>query len=84
MTPAMHYSFISRRCLWSDAPLVFAYQFKTMKVGNFCFDVEVFHKPAQNKYRFNSVTFSIYQMGTMHSIKKVNIDGRREKCNKIL
>jgi hypothetical protein len=23
-------------------------------------------------------------MGTMHSIKKVNIDGRREKCNKIL
>jgi len=45
---------------------------------------EVFHKPAHNKFRFNSVTFSVYQMGTMHSIKELNIDGRRDKCNKIL
>ena len=84
MTSAMHYSFISRRCLCSDVQLVFAYQFMTMKVRNFCFHVKVFHKPAQNKFRFNFMLFSIYQMSTMYSIKDINTDGRREKCNKIL
>ena len=71
MTPGMHYSFISSRCLCSDVLLVFAYQFKTMKVRNFCLHVEVFHKPAQNKFWFQPEIFSRYQMGTMHSMKEV-------------
>lgn len=67
----MHYSFISSRCLCSDVPLVFAYQFKTMKAKYFCFHVEVFHEPAQNKFRFQPERFSIYHMGTMHPMKEV-------------
>jgi hypothetical protein len=42
-----------------------------MKVRNFCWHVEVFHKPAQNKFRFQPEMFSICQMGTMHSMKEV-------------
>jgi len=81
MTAGMHYSFISSRCLWNDVPLVFAYQFKTMKVRNFCFHVEVFHKPAQ-KFRFQPEIFSIYQMGTMLSMNEVLMAEERSviKC----
>ena len=42
-----------------------------MKVRNFCFHVEVFHKPAQNKFRFQPEIFGTYQMDTMHSMKEV-------------
>jgi hypothetical protein len=42
-----------------------------MKVRNFCFHVEVFHEPAQNKFRFQPEIFRIYQMGTMHSKTEV-------------
>jgi hypothetical protein len=42
-----------------------------MKVRKFCFHVEVFHKPAQNKFWFQPEIFSIYQVGTMHSMKEI-------------